>query len=128
MISNKRHIYELPTKYSMTERTTIAPEIEHSFEIFEMRGKSSLVQYEAYSSSLLAFLHRSYPIKLSEMVVDFLKDEKGDIWFIGVKAFNVDSAAIPKLMLKSEDDHLLSKEEKEEAIKEKTANSRKKIK
>ena len=45
-----------------------------------MNGKA-ISEFEYYANNLCVFLERSYRVKIEEIVVDFTKDELGNIFF-----------------------------------------------
>lgn len=58
----------------------------NSYEIYNMAGES-LRPYEFYCNEIVNYIHRWYKFLLKTIVIDFTKDERGVIYFLGVKAF-----------------------------------------
>lgn len=58
----------------------------NSFEIFTMAGES-LKPYEFYCNEIVNYVHRWFKFLLKTVVCDFIKDERGIIYFLGLKAF-----------------------------------------
>lgn len=58
----------------------------NSYEIYNMAGES-LRPYEFYCNEIVNYIHRWYKFLLKTIVIDFIKDERGVIYFLGVKAF-----------------------------------------
>lgn len=59
---------------------------QSSFEIFTMAGES-LRPYEFYCNEIVKYVHRWFKFLLKTIVCDFIKDERGTIYFLGLKAF-----------------------------------------
>jgi hypothetical protein len=53
-----------------------------------MKGKT-IKDFEFYSHNLCTFLERSYNLKIKNMVLDFTKDELGNIFFSTVQSFKL---------------------------------------
>ena len=71
-------------KYS--QFCTLQTSNRNSFEIFVMSG-DSLKEYEFYANEIVVYLQRWFKLLLNSIVLDFVKDERGIIYFLGVKAF-----------------------------------------
>ena len=77
---------EIFEKY--TQLTTLNTADEHSFDIYIMSGEA-VAPYEFYASQIVKYLQKWFQLLLKTIVVDFMKDEKGTIYFLGVKAFDL---------------------------------------
>lgn len=76
-----------------------------------MKGKV-LEPYEAQAEQLVQFLYKSYGVRIEEIAIDFIKDERDVIYFLDVNGFKVfEHAKISKLALLSEDQWLMKKQE-----------------
>jgi hypothetical protein len=75
---------EVLEKY--TTLCTLQTNKKHTFEIFIMAGES-LKPYEFYANEIIQLLQKLYKLQLKTIVMDFMKDERGIIYFLGVKAF-----------------------------------------
>lgn len=51
-----------------------------------MAGEA-LKQYEFYANEIIAYVQKWFKLLLKSIVIDFIKDERGIIYFLGVKAF-----------------------------------------
>lgn len=51
-----------------------------------MAGES-LKSYEFYANEIVVYIQRYFKLLLKSIVIDFMKDERGIIYFMGVKAF-----------------------------------------
>ncbi len=58
-----------------------------SYEIFIMSGEA-IKPYEFYANEIVTFLEKNFRLILNSIVIDFIKDERGIIYFLGVKAFS----------------------------------------
>ena len=59
------------------------------FELYHQSGKS-IAEFEAVCAKVIKFLHSNYPVKIDEIVLDFIKDRNGELWLIGCKGFRLD--------------------------------------
>jgi hypothetical protein len=75
---------EILEKYSSL--CTLNTQKKESFEIFVMAGES-LKPYEFYANEIVNYVQRWFKLLLKKIVIDFIKDERGIIYFLGVKAF-----------------------------------------
>ena len=75
---------EFLEKYSRL--TTLQTSKQNSFQIYVMSGES-LKQYEYYANEIVLYVQRWFKLHLNTIVIDFIKDERGIIYFLGVKAF-----------------------------------------
>jgi hypothetical protein len=83
MIKNKTKEIQ-QDKYSAY--CTIQTQNKDSFEIYLMAGES-VKPYEFYANEIIIYLQKLYKLVLKTIVIDFTKDERGMIYFLGVKAF-----------------------------------------
>ncbi len=65
---------------------TLQTSNKKSFEIYIMSG-DSLKEYEFYASEIVTYVQKWFKLLLNSIVIDFIKDERGIIYFLGVKAF-----------------------------------------
>ena len=75
---------EILEKY--TTLTTLNTLDENSFYIYIMSGES-VAPYEFYAKQLVLYLQKWFKLLLKTIVIDFMKDERGIIYFLGVKSF-----------------------------------------
>ena len=75
---------EFLDKYS--GQTTLQTSKRNSFEIYTMTG-DSLREYEFYANEIIMYVQRWFKLFMNTIVIDFIKDERGIIYFLGVKAF-----------------------------------------
>jgi hypothetical protein len=66
--------------------TTLHTSKQNSFEIYLMTGES-LREYEFYANEIVTYVQRWFKLFMNTIVIDFIKDERGIIYFLGVKAF-----------------------------------------
>jgi len=74
---------------------TLQTSNKNSFEIFIMTG-DSLKEYEFYTNEIVNYVQKWFKLILNSIVIDFMKDERGIIYFLGVKAFNPASNFLEK--------------------------------
>lgn len=86
-MTNKVHYYER-VKSRLEERFSICSSKQNSFEYFVMKGKV-LEQYEYYAEQLVMFLFKSYGVRIEEIAIDFIKDERDVIYLTDVNGFKV---------------------------------------
>lgn len=65
---------------------TLQTSNKNSFEIYLMSG-DSLKEYEFYANEIVKYVQKFFKLILNSIVIDFIKDERGIIYFLGVKAF-----------------------------------------
>jgi len=65
---------------------TLQTSNKNSFEIYIMTG-DSLKEYEFYANEIVIYVQKWFKLILNSIVIDFMKDERGIIYFMGVKAF-----------------------------------------
>jgi len=75
---------EIFEKY--TQLTTLNTADENSFNIYIMSGEA-VGPYEFYANQIVKYVQKWFQLLLKTIVVDFMKDERGTIYFLGVKAF-----------------------------------------
>ena len=77
------------TKYTIDKYNkicTLDTRNPSSFEIFTMAG-DSLKPYEFYCNQIVKFIHKWFKFLLKTIVCDFIRDERGIVYFLGLKAF-----------------------------------------
>ncbi len=75
-------------KMKIQDWTTISPYIENSFEIFSMKG-IALEPYEMQAQALCDFISKSHNMIFETIALDFIKDEKGIIYFVDCHGFTI---------------------------------------
>jgi hypothetical protein len=70
-----------------TKICSLNTENYNSFEVFIMSGES-IKPYEYYANEIVNFLEKNFRLILNSIVIDFMKDERGIIYFLGIKAFS----------------------------------------
>ena len=78
----------------------------------------TISQFEPSCERLIKFIYYEYKIKVTKIVVDFIKDSYGTIWFIDVKNFYFDDKAYlnmtEALLLKEKEQEQTDPEKKQE--------------
>lgn len=59
------------------------------FEIFRSAG-NAIASLEVECEKIISFLHSNYPVKITEIVLDFIRDSNGVWWLLGCKGFKLD--------------------------------------
>ena len=77
---------EIFEKY--TQLTTLNKLDPNSFNIYIMSGEA-LRPYEYYANQIVKYVQKWMQLSLKLIVIDFMKDERGIIYFLGVKAFDL---------------------------------------
>ena len=96
---------EIFEKY--TQLTTLNSKDESSFNIYIMSGEA-VGPYEFYANQVVKYVQKWFNLLLKTIVIDFMKDERGIIYFLGVKAFDllkepiVDQKLIPISQIKND--------------------------
>lgn len=85
-LTNKKNYFSPKTQ--IENRCLHLSENTNSYIVYNINGKT-IRDYEFYSHNLCTFLERSYNIKIEKMVLDFAKDELGNIFFLTVKSFEL---------------------------------------
>lgn len=62
-------------------------------EVFKQSG-AALRPYEAEADKIVKFLNAGYNLRISEIVLDFIKDESGKIWLSGCKRIQFDESSL----------------------------------
>ena len=88
---------EISEKY--TQLCTLNTASESSFVIYKMSGES-LAPYEFYANELVKYCQKWFKMLLKTIIVDFMKDERGIIYFLGVKGFEVLNLPSSEKMIK----------------------------
>lgn len=70
------------------ERFLHISEKQNSFSVYEMKGKV-VKDFSTYAQNLCQYIERSHSVMIETMVVDFTKDELGNIFFVNVKSFTL---------------------------------------
>lgn len=59
-----------------------------SFDVYTYTGKTmAMIEKEAYK--VFNFMEKAFDMKLLNVVTDWVRDEKGTYWFIGLKSFKL---------------------------------------
>ena len=96
---------EIFEKY--TQLTTLNTIDENSFNIYIMSGEA-VGPYEFYANQICKYVQKWFGVLFKTIVVDFMKDERSIIYFLGVKAFDllkepiVDPKAMPTALIKKD--------------------------
>ena len=96
---------EIVEKY--TQLTTLNTKDENSFNIYIMSGEA-VGPYEFYANQIVKYVQKWFNLLLKTIVIDFMKDERGIIYFLGVKAFDclkepiVDQPLMPINLIKND--------------------------
>ena len=77
---------EIIEKY--TQLVTLTTTDKDSFDIYIMSGEA-VNQYEYYANNICKYVQKWFKLLFKTIVIDFMKDERGIIYFLGVKAFDV---------------------------------------
>ena len=77
---------EIFEKY--TQLTTLNTKDENSFNIYIMSGEA-VGPYEFYANQIVKYVQKWFNLLLKTIIIDFMKDERGIIYFLGVKAFDL---------------------------------------
>eukprot|EP00347_Sterkiella_histriomuscorum_P000881 403374165 len=87
-MTNDLLYHETANKYRYEEKYTICSSRENSFEHFVMKGKV-LEPYEYFAEQIVNFIFKSYGIRIEQIAIDFIKDERDVIYFTDVNGFKV---------------------------------------
>ena len=77
---------EIFEKY--TQLTILNTMDENSFNIYIISGEA-VRPYEFYANQIVKYVQKWLGLILKTIIIDFMKDERGIIYFMGVKAFNL---------------------------------------
>ncbi|CAG9325937.1 unnamed protein product [Blepharisma stoltei] len=121
-VTKASHAYCISSSLSSYEKFSqakvcLCTGILNGFDISLMHGMA-IAEYQKYAKNIVTFLQISHSVRIEEIVLDFVKDQSGKIWFLECKGFNLDyNSAITKeikLKLKSSKSQPLLKEYLEE--------------
>lgn len=89
---------EVLAKY--TQFCSVNANLENTYEVYILSG-ASISQYEFYAEQIVEYVLRNLKVVILEIVIDFVKDEKGVIYFLGVKSFKaLDQSKIYRVSIK----------------------------
>ena len=71
-------------------------------EVFTMSG-GSILPFEKEASKVVKYLNKGYNVRIQEIILDFLKDEEGTIWFCGCKGLRIDTSTLVNALFLKED-------------------------
>lgn len=71
-------------KHRLTHHYLVNPEREGSYSLTLVKGKS-LVPFEEAGRSLTDYLEKAYPVKITELILDFTADQDKTTWLLDVK-------------------------------------------
>jgi hypothetical protein len=94
-IANKLKIDEKDNKkYSLRHRCMLLTEIRNSFDLYiTNKGGPKQKEYERIAQLIIQFVSKVHKIRLSKLVLDFVQDEKRELYLVGVPSFEVDRYA-----------------------------------
>ena len=59
-----------------------------SFDVYTYTSKTmAMIEKEAYK--IFSFMEKAFDMRLLNCVTDWIKDERGQYWFIGLKSFKL---------------------------------------
>jgi hypothetical protein len=82
--------YKSPRKLNnrFENRYLICPFEVGSFDVYTYTGKTmTVIEKEAYK--IFNFMERVFDMRLLNCVTDWIRDEKGHYWFIGLKSYKL---------------------------------------
>lgn len=65
---------------------TIDTSNRNAFEVYIIAGEALKI-YEFYCNEIIKYVQKYFKLLLKTIVIDFIKDERGIVYFLGVKAF-----------------------------------------
>jgi len=92
IVSLKAEKYE---ETEMSKRCTVDYTVPGSVEITKATGVALWPLMEA-AESVSMYLNRGYNVRIEKIVLDFLKDDTGRLYFSGCKGLILDTATIPQ--------------------------------
>ena len=81
-------------KHRQTHNYIVNPDKKSSYSMSILKGKC-LKAFEEMAQSLLEYLEKGFPVKITELVLDFVTDINKEPWLIEVKA--IKSTTLTKL-------------------------------
>jgi hypothetical protein len=78
-----------------------------SLAVYALSGPA-LAKVEAQGRRLLEFVHKSYFVRINEIVIDFVKDREGVYWIVNVRGFKLDESIMLARELRMNDERDLS--------------------
>ncbi|CAG9320113.1 unnamed protein product [Blepharisma stoltei] len=93
-------------KYSQT-KILVCCEIVDGIDVYPIHGEA-ILDLEKNAKQIVEFLQNAYAVRITEIVLDFIKDKDGKCWFIGCKGFNLDENALKSREIRIENEKLKS--------------------
>ena len=88
---------------TLNQRYSICEEFANSFEVIVLKGVV-MKEYEAFAKSIVNFIERTYGVRISKLVLDFIRNYKSQVlYLIDVKAFEIDHQVKSTIMLEEEE-------------------------
>eukprot|EP00347_Sterkiella_histriomuscorum_P005635 403355843 len=106
LVTNRQRIMENSQYKPLQERAFINYGIINSFDAFQQKQQAGFQNLEDVAQQLVEFVLCSHKLKISKIVLDFVKDDYQEkIWFTGVKYFEVDEKSSLYRQLQSKNDN-----------------------
>jgi hypothetical protein len=100
--NNANYAYIINNTESITEdslrniqKCVVNTQDPKRIEFFKKSG-SSIKYYENEAKKLVLYLNKGYNIRIQTIILDFLADSNGKIWFIGCKGFTIEEATLAR--------------------------------
>lgn len=92
ILQNKSEIFDKSLKTTITRKCTLAKDIPGSFTLQKVNG-ASLRQPEYQCSQIVDYLEKNYPVRIQEIVLDFVPDFLGRYKMIGCRHIRLEAAS-----------------------------------
>jgi hypothetical protein len=76
------------TRYTNGDKILLKEKYD-GFEVYKQTG-NAIKSLEFEAQKIIEFLHLNYPVKIDQIVLDFIKDSSNTWWFLGCKGFKLD--------------------------------------
>ncbi|CDW79711.1 UNKNOWN [Stylonychia lemnae] len=111
LVTNRGRIMENLSIKGLQERAFVNQNIINSFDAFTQKQQQGFIILEEIAQQLIEFMICSYRLKMSKIVLDFMKDDNDEkICFMGVKYFEVDERSALYKQILCQDDEVKKRE------------------
>jgi len=99
-IKNNLGLFDKNPKITQLHKCTLNSDKPYSFFVNELKG-NSLKEYELTASRVVHYLERSYNVRITKVVFDYMTDFEDKTWLINMKSIELENVA-PFLMQQEE--------------------------
>jgi hypothetical protein len=95
------------------DKYVLSSDKHDAIEIYPLLG-IALSKVESQGRKLLEFIHKTYFIRINEIVIDFVRHREGNYWILNVKGFKPDESITLAREIRQKEEKQLSMTAREE--------------